>query len=58
MEAKLQVAVRESKTKDQFIQQYLVGRVKSEEEKEHVKNVLNKYVIDFPTNNLKDKLLE
>ncbi len=58
MEARLQVAVRENKSKDEFMQQYLVGRVKTGEEKEHIRKVLGSYVIDFPTNKLKDKLVE
>ena len=56
--AKLQVAVRENKSKDDFLQQHLVGRLKSGEEQEYVKNFLKKYEIEFPINNILSKLLE
>lgn len=36
MESKLQVAIKENKTKDQFIQQHLVGRAKNIEEKDYI----------------------
>ena len=43
MEGKLQYSIKESKSKDEFLQQHLMGRIKPGEEQEYVKSILKKY---------------
>lgn len=56
--SKLQAAVQDNKAKDDFLQQHLVGRAKSGEEQAYVREMMSKYQIQFPINNLMEKLLE
>ena len=58
LEGKLQVVIGDVKMKDDFIQQYLMGRTKSSEEQEHVRGILEEYRIIFPINKITDKLLQ
>jgi hypothetical protein len=58
MESKLKAAISDNRSKDEFLQQHLTGRLKFGEEQEYVKSLLKKYEMKFPVNNLAEKLLE
>lgn len=45
IESKLQAAIRDNRSKDDFLQKHLVGRIKAGEEQEYVKSMLKKYEI-------------
>lgn len=57
LESKYKVAIREVDEKDKFIANYLIGRVKEVSEQDSIKNILSKYEIAFPTNNIMESLL-
>jgi hypothetical protein len=54
--SKLRAAVEETRSKDEFIQKYIMGKRVSAEEKFQVEEFFKQYRLDFPTSKLKDKL--
>lgn len=52
LEAKLEVAVKQNKSKDAFMIQHLTGKAKTQDDKAYVQQFFTDYKTQFPTNRI------